>query len=271
MLQRGLQAGVKVDLLISVKSDSLMHLHPQIDSLQGVSNALSERGFCLVSAPLLARMAQLDLQDLMALGTYWNALQPDHFLKDQGRYRLRRHDSLIVSAGQAQKVPHRAHWQSLDYNALHGGIERLFEPIDEGLSGSPVWQQLIQGVASSWDVGQTPRKWYTEAHQFRINTVDGIGRPTPEGAHRDGVDYVAVILVARENIKGGETRIFELSGNEGLRFTLEEPWSMLLLDDHRIVHETTPIQSDGGLGHRDTLVLTFRLGGFQEPQLKTAP
>jgi hypothetical protein len=51
-----------------------------------------------------------------------------------------------------------------------------------------------------------------------------------------------------------------------LRFTLEEPWSMLLLDDHRIIHETTPIQAQGELGYRDTLVLTFRLGGFQDPQ-----
>ena len=54
--------------------------------------------------------------------------------------------------------------------------------------------------------------WYVEAHQFRIDTTDGIGRPTPEGAHRDGVDFVAVVLVAREGIKGGETRVFEADG-----------------------------------------------------------
>jgi len=76
---------------------------------------------------------------------------------------------------------------------------------------------------------------------------------------------VAVILVARESIKGGETRIFELSGNAGLRFTLEEPWCMLLLDDHRIVHETTPIQGLKDGGYRDTLVLTYRKDGFQDP------
>ncbi|MFX8160728.1 2OG-Fe dioxygenase family protein, partial [Acinetobacter baumannii] len=32
------------------------------------------------------------------------------------------------------------------------------------------------------------RPWFIEAHPFRIDTSDGIGRPTPEGAHRDGVD-----------------------------------------------------------------------------------
>ena len=30
---------------------------------------------------------------------------------------------------------------------------------------------------------------------YRIDTAGGIGRPTPEGAHRDGVDFVAVVLV----------------------------------------------------------------------------
>ena len=46
-----------------------------------------------------------------------------------------------------------------------------------------------------------PQPWYVEAHQFRIDTTDGIGRPTPEGAHRDGVDFVAVILIQRTGIK----------------------------------------------------------------------
>ena len=51
---------------------------------------------------------------------------------------------------------------------------------------------------------------------------------------------------------------------DGQRFTLEQPWSLLLLDDARVIHESTPIQPDGeGGGHRDTLVLTWRAGGFQ--------
>jgi hypothetical protein len=52
---------------------------------------------------------------------------------------------------------------------------------------------------------------------------------------------------------------------------LTRPWSLLLLDDARVIHESTPITPAGrpeGEGiapraHRDTLVLTFRAGGFQ--------
>jgi hypothetical protein len=110
-------------------------------------------------------------------------------------------------------------------------------------------------------------KWYVEAHQFRIDTTDGIGRPTPEGAHRDGVDFVAVILVDRHSIKGGETRVFEVNGSAGQRFTMTEPWTLLMLDDERVIHESTPIQplnADGSdESYRDTLVLTFRAKAFQ--------
>ena len=108
-------------------------------------------------------------------------------------------------------------------------------------------------------------RWYIEAHQFRIDTAEGIGRPTPEGAHRDGVDYVAVILVGRNNVRGGETRVFEAQGTAGVRFTMQEPWTTLLLDDARVIHETTPIQADGPGGVRDTLVITYRADGFQAP------
>jgi len=55
-------------------------------------------------------------------------------------------------------------------------------------------------------------------------------------------------------------------GPQGLRFTMSEPFTLLLLDDARVIHETTPIQPEGGPGHRDTLVVTLRQGGFQGPR-----
>ena len=145
-------------------------------------------------------------------------------------------------------------------------IPLSFKPAKVPRSGklaASAWQHLLLalGRASSGLKGEQP--WFVEAHQFRIDTTDGIGRPTPEGAHRDGVDLVAVFLVAREGIKGGETRVFEADGPAGQRFTLTEPWSLLLLDDARVIHESTPIQPTAQGGHRDTLVLTYRAGGFQ--------
>jgi hypothetical protein len=142
-------------------------------------------------------------------------------------------------------------------------MQRLFEPMAPVMLQQPAWPGLLRwlGAVASGLRGTQP--WYVEAHPFRIDTTDGIGRPTPEGAHRDGVDLVAVFLLAREGVKGGETRVFEAEGPNGQRFTLSEPWSLLLLDDARVIHETTPIQPLAGAGHRDTLVVTLRAGGFQ--------
>jgi hypothetical protein len=131
------------------------------------------------------------------------------------------------------------------------------------VNASPAWPKLLTALARLASGLKHEQPWYVEAHQFRIDTQGGIGRPTPEGAHRDGVDLVAVFLVGREGIKGGETRVFEAAGPSGERFTLTEPWSVLLLDDERVIHESTPIQPTGERGHRDTLVVTLRHGGFQ--------
>jgi len=64
--------------------------------------------------------------------------------------------------------------------------------------------------------------------------------------------------------------VFAADGPEGQRFTMLEPWTTLVLDDARVIHESTPIQPLEGYGHRDTLVLTYRAGSFQGPGLKAA-
>ena len=242
-----------------------MELNSEIVTIQDISDQLMERGFCFIDANTLSDFLGLSFADFQGFATYWNDLHEDKHLKDLGRYRFRRHSSYIVDAEKVVLAPHRAHWQSLDYNALHGGMYRMFDPIDSSLNESSKWTKLIGGIAKLLVKQEQTKTWYSEAHQFRITTSGGIGRPTPEGAHRDGVDFVAVILIKRESIKGGETRIFEIDGNLGFRFTLEQPWSVLLLDDHRMIHETTPIQEDGGSGYRDTLVLTFKGDSFQQP------
>jgi hypothetical protein len=70
-------------------------------------------------------------------------------------------------------------------------------------------------------------------------------------------------MVNRHDIKGGETRVFDANGPHGERFTLSESWSLLLLDDTRMIHESTPIQPLKISGHRDTLVVTLSENLFQ--------
>ena len=224
---------------------------------------LRRQGHAVLDAQAVATFSGNSVAGLLALLPYWDDLPPDAFLKDGGRYRRRRHSCFVLDGEALTQVPHRAHWQPLEYNALHGGMQRLFEPMDPALVAQPAWGQLLRWLGRVASGLKGARPWYIEAHPFRIDTTDGIGRPTPEGAHRDGVDLVAVFLVQRRGVKGGETRVFEAEGPNGQRFTLSEPWSVLLLDDARVIHESTPIQPLGQPAYRDTLVVTLRASAFQ--------
>jgi hypothetical protein len=204
-----------------------------------------------------------------ALADSWNRLPPDLHLRDDGHYRKRRHACYLqdFSANTLNLVPHRAHWQPVDYNALHGGFERWFEPVEPSIANNPLWIGLVTALGDLFAKVTPVKQWFIEAHQFRIDTAGGVGRPTPEGAHRDGVDFVVVMLVGRQGVKGGETRVFDAHGQHGVRFVMAQPLTTLLLDDERVIHETTPIlpAESSGAGLRDTLVLTFRSEGFQSP------
>ncbi|MDP1692821.1 MAG: 2OG-Fe dioxygenase family protein [Burkholderiaceae bacterium] len=242
-------------------------LPPPISAAGAVDAALREHGHAVLDAAGLYASLAAAPAALDAWPGYWNRLPPDTHLRDGGRYRQRRHGAFVVEGASVSAAPQRAHWQPVEYNALHGGFERWFEPLEPALLAEPLWPRLLLWLAARASALRGAQPWFVEAHPFRIDTTGGIGRPTPEGAHRDGVDLVAVLLVAREGVKGGETRVFDAAGPAGLRFTMSQPWTTLLLDDARVIHETTPIQplDAAQRGYRDTLVVTLRTGGFQGP------
>ena len=242
-------------------------------NLKPAAQALSQDGLSLLSPVDLVDTLKLPdgwAQQWKILAKSWHNLPPDAHLKDGGSYRQRRHACFVQDMSHSTLTPttHRAHWQPTDYNALHGGYERWFEPVEPAVAQADAWTDLLAGFGKLFAQVSAAPKWFVEAHQFRIDTAGGVGRPTPEGAHRDGVNFVVVLLVARHGVKGGETRVFDANGPQGLRFVMREPLTALLLDDARVIHETTPIFPDhaqGEEGYRDTLVLTYRAGGFQAP------
>jgi hypothetical protein len=245
-----------------------INISPPFISISALVGTLQTTGYAVLNPTSAFELLDCTTHDAAAWLPSWSDLPPDAYLKDGGHYRRRRHSCFEVNGMKVQLTPHRAHWQPLEYNALHGGMQRMFEPMSASVVQSPAWSSLLNklgGVCTALKPETTT--WFVEAHQFRIDTTDGIGRPTPEGAHRDGVDFVAVMLIQRHGIKGGETRVFEVDGPAGQRFTMTEPWTLLLLDDERMIHESTPIQplraEGSGASYRDTLVLTFRAKAFQ--------
>lgn len=193
----------------------------------------------------------------------WNRLEQDQYMADGGRYRKRRHATYaITGAGQrARRMPYQPHYQTVDYNPLNGGVARYFAPILDDLQQSVTLAALLEFGNQVFSQISGNQQWHIELHQFRIEARDGrLGRPTPEGVHRDGVDFVLVVMVRRVNIDSGATTIFDLDNRLVGEFTLRNAFDMVMVNDRKLYHGVTPItQIDADQeAFRDVLVITFK-------------
>ena len=202
------------------------------------------------------------LSDWTAFAASWNRLELDHYMADGGRYRRRRHAVYAAAAdGPIVRAPRQPHYQSRHYNALNGGIARWFEPVEPAIGDSATLHAILAFSRSLFERLARRQDWHVEVHQFRIEArPDEKGQPTPEGIHRDGVDYVLVLLVERQNIASGTTTVHALTGEELGAFTLAAPLDAALLDDARVAHGVTAIEPVDVTrpAYRDVLVVTWR-------------
>lgn len=225
---------------------------------------LARDGFARIeAAEMRALLPRQAVEGFAAFARSWDDLGQDRFMADGGRYRRRRHAAFRVSPGGIARKPHQPHYQSRDYNMLNGGIERWFEPVETAVANGPALPALIDfGHRAFAPLSPDPdAEWHVEVHQFRIEAgADGAGLPTPEGLHRDGVDWVLVMLIGRLNVEEGVTKIHGLDRAEIGSFCLAEPLDTVLVDDHRIFHAVTPIvpTDPARPACRDVLVITFR-------------
>jgi hypothetical protein len=230
-----------------------------------IQASIAGEGFAFVEGAIMRELLAPfgPLSDWALVADSWNHLELDTYMADGGRYRRRRHATFVAErGGPVLRQPHQPHYQSLDYNPLNGGIARWFEPVAESVAAGPSLRAILHFSRALFDslAPQTPA-WHIELHQFRIEAKPGeVGRPTPEGVHRDGVDYVLVLLVNRRNIASGTTRIQALDGTPLGQFTLTNPFDTALVDDSRVAHGVTPVEAveAGEPAYRDVLVVTFR-------------
>jgi hypothetical protein len=240
---------------------------------QSLRASLTREGYVFVHADAMRRALEAfgPLDDWAAFAASWDDLEVDPYMADGGRYRRRRHAAYLTTAeGAIVRGPAQPHFQALDYNPLNGGVARWFEPVTAAAGAGASMQTVLAFCRALFDQlagGANPSSpsaavhWAIEVHQFRIEArSDAEGRPTPEGMHRDGVDYVLVLLVNRRNIASGTTAILGPDGRELGRFTLTQPLDAALVDDARVSHGVTPVQAldASAPAYRDVLVVTFK-------------
>jgi hypothetical protein len=225
--------------------------------------AVRQAGFVRVAGEDLSAHLPSDAALWRHFSESWNALEPDTFMADGGRYRGRRFAVATLQGDTLVPAPHQPHFQTLQNNRLNGGVARWFSPIDADIVQHDITTGIIalcRRVFSLDETAEPGATWRTELHQFRIEASRSTpGSPTPEGMHRDGVDWVFVMLVARHNADSGITDICDAAGASLGAFTLTRAMDAVFLDDHRVLHGVTPITVSAGheAAHRDVLVITF--------------
>lgn len=232
--------------------------------LADIAGQVRTDGFVFLEAEAMrAVLAPFTAGDWASFADSWNDLGLDLYMADGGRYRRRRFAAFSAADGRITRKPHQPHYQSRDYNLLNGGIERWFEPVTPSVADHPVTTAILRASDQVFESlsARPAGGWHVEMHQFRIEALPGqAGQPTPEGVHRDGVDWVLVLLVNRHNVERGVTTVYGPKRQLLGEFTLTRPLDAVFLDDNRALHGVTaiqPVRADEP-GVRDVLVVTFR-------------
>ncbi|MFD7625436.1 2OG-Fe dioxygenase family protein [Streptomyces sp. NPDC059851] len=196
----------------------------------------------------------------------WNRLGQDGYMADGGTYRERRYsefsyDTTGTADAALRQLPHVPYSQSLEVNYLNGGIDRHFEPFEPEVAEGTVLRSVFQWCAETLLAAAGPGTWHIQTFQNRILAKGGEqGRPTPEGLHRDGVDFVLTLLVRRNSVEGGVSSVYGATSRELVaEVLLTEPGEFLFADDRTMLHSVTPLtpETPGGEGHRDVLIAMF--------------
>jgi hypothetical protein len=245
------------------KADSLSFVAAQGS---GIVARLRRDGYDFVpGAAMRSRLVGAGLTDWDGYARSWEDLGPDRFMADRGTYRKRRFACFSARGAGFRPKPAQAHYQTRQDNPLNGGIARLFEPMRDAVALHPANRAILTVCrdlfVAATSVARRPAAWHIEMHQFRIEAHPGVsGKPTPEGLHRDGVDWVLVLMVRRENVTEGVSTIADAAGTILQDATLTEPLDASLVDDRRVFHGVSPIRPADPLrpAWRDVLVVTFR-------------
>lgn len=233
-----------------------------IETIEGICKSVSQTDILLLEPETSDQFLKCSDSDWDDFARSWNDLKEDRYMADGGKYRERRHTTLSAFPSSCVwvKEPHQPHYQSLHYNGLNGDVARHYEPIQDEIANNRAFKSVINLGCEIFGRLSPFHMWHIEAHQFRIKaSVQIPGSPTPEGIHRDGVNYVLMMLIDRENVTGGKTTVYNAEKNKIDEITLTRPKSIALVNDERTYHGVSPIYLDdvNKQGYRDMLVVTF--------------
>ena len=223
---------------------------------------LFESGTHLIPHHDFSSLIGVTPDDWARFAANWDDLHRDPYMADGGTYRHRRYGQfeIDVETGDFVQLPHGPYRQEADVNKLHGGVDRVYEPLTGAFVADPVLRNVLMGAAGVFTAVDGTSRWNVKVTPIRTTaTKQRAGEPTPEGRHRDGVTFITSLMIGRSNVTGGESSVHTDDGERLITTTLAEPGDILLGDDRRTLHEVTPVRPADieAPGHRDVLILAY--------------
>ncbi|MCK5727070.1 MAG: 2OG-Fe dioxygenase family protein [Thiotrichaceae bacterium] len=229
-----------------------MFIKPRNELIQ----SMNEHGFLHVSRDAVLALEE-EGEAFADFCCSWDKLPEDQYLKDQEHFRYRRYSVFEWVNQILLKSPTEPHYQTEEYNRVYGGVYRHYDAIND--QETPLIENLAQWALQALD--KMLGNWRIQCHQFRVcASQQEEGKPTPEGIHQDGADYVFIMLIGKENVRGGMSSVYRAPNENPIYVTmLAEQGELLLLDDRKYWHGVTNIEPEDGTkpAYRDVLVMTF--------------
>jgi hypothetical protein len=227
-----------------------------------LGSELIRQRYLFLSGIDLGAVLSLSPPDIAGFASFWPRLTQDLHMGDGGAYRFRRYGQFDAPPGSARRLLlHAAYEQPRCVNRLNGDVARMFDPLEPEFICHPVLNGLLDWLTSLYDRCEgRPQHWNIRLHPYRI-VANGqqAGHPTPEGLHRDGVDYILSMMVSRRNVLGGETTVTDNDRRVLWQRTLRNPLDILIGQDALTLHGVSPVLpvDAGADAWRDVLVIAF--------------
>ncbi|WP_394143799.1 2OG-Fe dioxygenase family protein [Vibrio atypicus] len=228
-----------------------------------ITELLKQNQYVFVSGKQMTALLKTNVDQVIRFRNCWNHLERDQYMADGGTYRYRRYGQFIKlpHTSEITMLCHEPYVQPAYINSLNGDIERHFEPLTDRFVTSPILERLLQLMSDIYDGAEgKATKWNIRLHPYRIVADDlEWGQPTPEGLHRDGVTYIASMMINRTNVEGGETTLTDADKNELETLTLERSFDIVMANDEKTMHQVSPIRPENSdkCAYRDVLVIAF--------------
>jgi hypothetical protein len=188
-----------------------------------------------------------------------------HLFKGEGE-RRRRYARFLIDPNTRvlELFEHHLFFQDKKFDQLYGDIHRGFAPMEFEDFGNDFLQAL---VIESYRALPLPPELRAEpfeisVHMIRIEAtpLSTIGRPAPEGIHRDGYHYGSIHLMHRENVEGADNHIYDLEKNLIHKARLYRPMDSIYFDDAAIFHGVSPFEPAdvNQRATRDMLILLYQ-------------